>query len=185
MAKDDAKAVEGELLDLIPPLKPLPWEDPEACKALEEASIWQLGPQTIHERAIARDVADCLWQIIRVHDLNRCIAVLGYRQAVAGLIDQGMTGLLAITPGRELGMRLTNPDQRADALAELDAHQIDDDDIRAKAFIDTFQENEALHRRAIQLEERRRRLMAEYNELLRVAESRTLDNDDISLTDAN
>ncbi len=161
-----AGSKEGEILDLIPPLKPCPWEDAQECAAVEAAVMQNLDPQTVHEKAVARDVADCLWKILRTRDLERCVAVLGYRKTVAQLIDDGFLAPFSKdTPGLQLARRLTSPDTRSEALTDLAAHQVDEDDIKAGAYLETFHENEALHRRVIQLEERRRILMSDYREL--------------------
>ncbi|MDU8945520.1 hypothetical protein [Ovoidimarina sediminis] len=165
-----ASQIEPELLDLIPKTDPLPWEDESLHGAMKAAVFAQLKPDTPHQLAVATQIFACLWDQYRHEHLTRALDLASYRKAAVSLLHDEKDIeelLLPDDKNKALVAQLLGEDNaaRQAALAHIAAKGITEADILAKAYLDHFQEAEALARRPTRLDERRRALMEEYGML--------------------
>ena len=162
--------IDPELLDMIPKPEPLPWEDTGLHAALRAAVFAQLKPQTPHQLAVASQIFTCLWDQYRHEHLARALDLASYRKAALSLLHDQKDVVELLLPdekNKDLVAQLLGKDAaaRQAALAQIAAKGITEADILAKAYLDHFQEAEALARRPTRLDERRRALMEEYQDL--------------------
>lgn len=161
-----APQIEPELLDLIPKTEPLPWEDAGLHAALKAAVFAQLKPETALQVAVVAQIFACLWDHHRHEHLTRALDLASYRKAALSLlISEGV--LFPDENTKDLVGQLFGEDDatRQAALAYLESVGVTEADILANAYLDHFQEAEALARRPIRLDDRRRTLLDEYEKL--------------------
>lgn len=186
----DPETSPADVMDLLPETSLAPWEDHGQFAALEAALIAEMKPKTLHERSIVRRLAECHWDHSRSRTLSSDVAKANYRAAAlqALMTENGLLAkpLFADQAMLELvdGLLASDTAVRTTALEALAKCAISESDIRARAYLDHFHAVEALERRPVRLDERRRALMKEYddvrslNALKAVAEAEVIAADD-------
>lgn len=160
-----------ELSNLLPSVSARPWEDAEQYEALRRAVLDQLKPSTLHEKSIALRIAEVHWDHYRSQELARDVWVTAYRKATIELLNGAMG---CVGPGLFPDPRLaatardlvsSDPAARNKALQELESRGVSEAQIRAEAYLSHMSAIETLEKRPTRLDERRRALMKEFEDL--------------------
>jgi len=167
--KNDAKIVDIHGLGLRPMM--LPDEDPKTYDSLRAALLSDLGPRTPYECTLAENLVTLEWEAIRHRRLRDHLIRATYRDLAMGVFFDGTVktvGSYDETASLKLSaLALVSSDakEREDAEARLAASGIDRSEILAKAYGRERDQVEIHERKIAEIENRRRRLLDDYDRL--------------------
>jgi hypothetical protein len=166
------------VLDLIPRQQALPDEDPIRLEDLRAAFLAELAPVTAYETSLAEQLVGFEWETQRMRRLKDSLLLQEYYHHAIGVFEFGEIRREALLGQSEETKRLSkalissDPGQRSEAEQGLVPHDVTPTQILTRAWQQCADDLERFEKQLATLEIRRRRLKADYDQLIALRRSR-------------
>ena len=160
------------VLDLVPRMRALPDEDSILLADLREAFLAELRPSTAYEMSLAEQLVGFEWETQRLRRLRDDLLLQEYSYQSVGVFELGEIGREPILGKSEETKRLSkslissDPEARREAEQALVPHEVTPTQILTRAWQQRMDELERFETQLANLETRRRRLRADYDQLV-------------------
>jgi len=177
------------VLDLIPRMQTLPDEDPILLEDLREAFLAELAPATAYETSLAEQLVGLEWEGQRLRRLRDDLLLQEYSYQSVGVFEYGKITREPVLGKSDQTKRLSkalissDPELRREAELALVAHEVTPTQILAKAWQQRVDELERFETQLTQLETRRRRLRADYDQLVALRRRRVQEISDAEVVE--
>lgn len=188
-SKSVTKTPPQTILELIPRMQTLPGEDPILLEDLREAFLAELTPATAYEMSLAEQLVAFEWEAQRLRRLRDELLLDRYSSEAMVVFASRKGGR---DPGgfyseetKQLGKALisSDPDARRDAEQVLVSHDVTPTQILARAWQRRMNELERFDTQLANLETRRRRLRADYDQLVALRHRRAQEISDAEVVE--